>query len=381
VTWALTRRLWWRALFALTGGLSVVGRRPVGPCVIVANHCSHADAPALVAALPARLRPAVAAADDYWFRRPVRRRVCVAAVGAFPVRRGGGGSADLDGAAALLRAGRSVVVLPEGTRSRTGELGRFHSGAMRLAATAGVPVVPVGLIGTGRLLPVHGRPRAAQVTVRFGKPIPRADAAAARDAVVALLDAGAAAADSPLRQRVAGFASSRWALVVVAAWAVAEALSWPLVPEFVLGLLLLARIPWRRAAALVAAALVGTVVGCTLAVSLAGAGLAAPALLTTPRMHVVAAGQLAREGVAGVRHQPWSGIPLKVYAVEEGRHQPQLLMFALTAMKVRAMRFVEVTLALGGLARLLPRRCYAAVSLTAVTVFAAGLTQVVAHWS
>jgi 1-acyl-sn-glycerol-3-phosphate acyltransferase len=74
--------------------------------VIVASHSSHADTAALLAALPARRRPAVAAAADYWFDSPWRRRVCQAACGAFPVRRSGGASADLTAAAALLAEGR-----------------------------------------------------------------------------------------------------------------------------------------------------------------------------------------------------------------------------------------------------------------------------------
>src|SRR5689334_6481396 len=97
---AVTRHLAWRTIFACSGGLSVAGERPATPCVIVANHSSHADAPVLLAALPARLHPAVAAADDYWFRRGRRRLACRAAVGAFSVRRGGGGSADLAAARA-----------------------------------------------------------------------------------------------------------------------------------------------------------------------------------------------------------------------------------------------------------------------------------------
>ena len=66
---------------------------------------------------------------------------------------------DLLATVPALRAGRAVVVFPEGTRSRDGSVGAFHSGALRLAAAAGVPVVPVGIGGTDRLLPKHGRRR------------------------------------------------------------------------------------------------------------------------------------------------------------------------------------------------------------------------------
>jgi 1-acyl-sn-glycerol-3-phosphate acyltransferase len=179
---AVTRKILWRAVLALTGGLRVHGAAglPPGPCVIVANHNSHADTAALIAALPARRQPAVAAAADYWFGAGSRARICRVLCAAFPVRRSGGGSADLAAAARLLAAGHDVIVYPEGTRSRDGDIGDFHRGAARLAAAAGAPLVPAGISGTRTLLSPGGpaRPRRAAVTVRFGAPV-----GASRDAV------------------------------------------------------------------------------------------------------------------------------------------------------------------------------------------------------
>jgi len=174
---AVARRALWRAVLTLTGGLRVHGaaRLPAGPCVIVANHRSHADTAALIAALPARRQPAVAAAADYWFRGPVRRAACRALCAAFPVRRSGGGSADLAAASRLLAAGHDVIIFPEGSRSRDGRTGDFHRGAARLAMAAGVPLVPVAISGTGTLLPPSDgtgrRPRRVAVLVRIGIPI------------------------------------------------------------------------------------------------------------------------------------------------------------------------------------------------------------------
>jgi 1-acyl-sn-glycerol-3-phosphate acyltransferase len=165
--------------------------------LIVANHSSHADTAALIAALPAWRKPVVAAAADYWFRGGFRPAICRALCAAFPVRRSGGGSADLAAATRLLAAGHDVIVFPEGTRSRDGQIGDFRRGAARLAAAAGAPLVPAGISGTRALLSPGGpdcaggpggaggpgctggrggavgpgRPRRATVTVRFGVPV------------------------------------------------------------------------------------------------------------------------------------------------------------------------------------------------------------------
>jgi 1-acyl-sn-glycerol-3-phosphate acyltransferase len=173
---AAARKALWRTVLALLGGLRVQGVSglPAGPCVIVANHRSHADTVALIAALPAGRRPAVAAAADYWFRGALRPGICRALCAAFPVRRGGGGSADLAAAAELLAAGHDVIVFPEGTRSRDGNTGRFHRGAARLAAAAGVPLVPAGIGGTATMLPPDGATRGLRrgvVIVRLGAPV------------------------------------------------------------------------------------------------------------------------------------------------------------------------------------------------------------------
>jgi 1-acyl-sn-glycerol-3-phosphate acyltransferase len=79
----------------------------------------------------------------------------------------------------LLAVGHDVIVFPEGTRSRDGQIGDFRRGAARLAAAAGAPLVPAGISGTRALLPPGGpgcaggpdRPRRAIVTVRFGPPV------------------------------------------------------------------------------------------------------------------------------------------------------------------------------------------------------------------
>lgn len=164
----------WRVVAALSGGLTVTGRwRVSGGCVVVANHASHADTAVLLAALPARARPVFAAAADYWFDVPVRRFVATSLAGVLPVQRCGGGAYAglLTAARPALRAGRCVVIYPEGTRSTNGQIGEFHSGAARLARECGVPLVPIAVTGTADVLPKNGRFRPAPMQVRIGEPV------------------------------------------------------------------------------------------------------------------------------------------------------------------------------------------------------------------
>jgi 1-acyl-sn-glycerol-3-phosphate acyltransferase len=75
----------------------------------------------------------------------------------------------------ILRAGESVACFPEGTRSRDGTIRPFKGGPFLMAIEAGVPVVPVALIGTGAVLPPKGfRVRPGVIRVRVGSPIPTA---------------------------------------------------------------------------------------------------------------------------------------------------------------------------------------------------------------
>jgi 1-acyl-sn-glycerol-3-phosphate acyltransferase len=187
------RSLLWRAVCRALGGLTVTGELPRQKTyVVVANHGSHADTAALLAALPPASRPVFAAATDYWFDVPVRRALASGLAGILPVRRGehGAYAALLAAARPALAAGRTVVIYPEGTRSTDGRVGQFHSGAVRLAADCGVALVPVAVLGTRDVLPKHGRLRPGPMQVRIGAPraAETTDAAQLRADVLALLD-------------------------------------------------------------------------------------------------------------------------------------------------------------------------------------------------
>jgi 1-acyl-sn-glycerol-3-phosphate acyltransferase len=145
-----------------------------GGFVVVANHTSHLDCPVLLRALSSdvRSRTRVAAAADYFYRSRLRGAVVTAAFGAVPIERRGNAAASLAVLHDVLVAGGVVVIFPEGTRARDGQIARFRCGAARLAVSAGVPVVPAAIVGMHDVLPVGARrPHRGQVAVRFGNPM------------------------------------------------------------------------------------------------------------------------------------------------------------------------------------------------------------------
>lgn len=148
-----------------------------GGAILAGNHLSVADELFLGAVVPRHI--AFWAKAEYFtgtgFRGWLSRSV-IGGVGAIKVQRGGGRAAlsAFDGAIPVLRAGDLVAVYPEGTRSPDGRLYRGRTGVARLALAAGVPVIPVGMLGTDRVQPIGARvPRLGrgEVTVRFGKPM------------------------------------------------------------------------------------------------------------------------------------------------------------------------------------------------------------------
>lgn len=166
ITWSVVR-------------VTVVGRRRLRDVprifVLVANHSSHLDAPLILGALPRHLARylAAGAAADYFFRVWWRRALTALFFNAFPVDRGGVNPRAVS-ARSLLARGVPLLVFPEGTRSRNGEMGHFKRGAASLAIGADVPCIPVALIGAGIAHPRGSgwpKPGRLPVGVVFGHPL------------------------------------------------------------------------------------------------------------------------------------------------------------------------------------------------------------------
>ena len=145
------------------------------PFVMVANHSSHLDALTLAAALPGHLagRAFALAAGDTFFTSNARAAFAAYAINALPVWRTKTSARNLTELRQRLHEDRSVLMLfPEGTRTRTGEMGSFKPGIGALVAGTPVPVVPCYLAGAFAAWPPGQRtPRPERLALVIGPPL------------------------------------------------------------------------------------------------------------------------------------------------------------------------------------------------------------------
>jgi 1-acyl-sn-glycerol-3-phosphate acyltransferase len=143
---------------------------PDGPVIVAANHRSMWDVPIHGLATP---RPVTFMAKKELFRHRVLGwawRV----LGGFPVRRDISDIRAVDTGLAVLERGEVLCLYPEGTRSKSGEMLPFLKGAAWLALRTGAPIVPSGIVGTGKFPPPGERKPliGKRVRVNFGEAIP-----------------------------------------------------------------------------------------------------------------------------------------------------------------------------------------------------------------
>lgn len=143
---------------------------PMHPCVLACNHRSFADPP--LVAMWSEAPVSFFARSSLW-RIPGIKQMLDLFYG-IPVERENPGISSMKGAVDRLRRGVSVLVFPEGTRTKTGRVGRLRDGPALFARRAGVPLVPVyvhrseAIWPRGALMPRLCGPR---IEVRFGAPI------------------------------------------------------------------------------------------------------------------------------------------------------------------------------------------------------------------
>jgi long-chain acyl-CoA synthetase len=160
-----------------------------GPVIFAANHASHFDTPAVLAALPLRWRKKIAPAmsQDYFQRyfqsagAPLGERLKLAGqyylacglFNAYPLpQQMAGTRRALRYTGELVDDGWYPLVYPEGERTRSGEMQSFKPGIGLMAVRLGVPVVPVHISGTYDVYSEHDDwPKPGNVRVQFGSPV------------------------------------------------------------------------------------------------------------------------------------------------------------------------------------------------------------------
>lgn len=149
-------------------GLEHVPRE--GPAILAPNHLSFVDPICIALNVPRRITfIGKAEYTDSWVTRwfmelggviPVRREDSAKAAGS------------LSRGAEVLKSGELLGIFPEGTRSPDGRIYKGKTGAARMALEAGCPVIPVGVIGTEKVLPKDATiPKRTRVQVKFGIPM------------------------------------------------------------------------------------------------------------------------------------------------------------------------------------------------------------------
>jgi 1-acyl-sn-glycerol-3-phosphate acyltransferase len=196
-------------------GREVFSRLP-HPVILVANHSSHLDTPTILRALPLkwRQRTAVAAAADYFYKKRAVASMVALTFNTVPLLRQGGGvnNGATEHVDRLIDQRWNLLMYPEGTRSRSGKLGKMRSGAAAIAQAHDIPIVPIYVKGTHDAMPPgrnwpkrrHLLSRRHRVEVHFGEPIwpgrdePRHEV---MDRVRTFLEEEAAGGSAPARER------------------------------------------------------------------------------------------------------------------------------------------------------------------------------------
>jgi 1-acyl-sn-glycerol-3-phosphate acyltransferase len=143
-----------------------------GPAIIAANHLSAADE--VFTPITAGRQVLYFAKAEYFNTPGLRGTITAWAFHEFghvPVDRDDprAAASTIDVGVELLRAGKALGIYPEGTRSPDGRLHKFRTGVARLALRTGAPVIPVGLVGTERvLIPGDKRWHRSPVEVHYG---------------------------------------------------------------------------------------------------------------------------------------------------------------------------------------------------------------------
>ncbi len=178
---SVMRAAWWsfvRCSLKVFHRIDYQGREhlPKQPSfILVANHESHLDAMVIGSSLPLRMRNELfpLAAGDLFFDRNAIAAFSAITLNALPIwRRKCGKQGMVDLRNRLIGEPCVYILFPEGTRTRSGEMGAFRPGIGMLVAGTNVPVIPCFLQGTGVAFPPDRVvPRWKKISMTIGEPM------------------------------------------------------------------------------------------------------------------------------------------------------------------------------------------------------------------
>lgn len=148
-----------------------------GAFILAANHVSNWDPPFLGTFIS---RTVNYMGKEELFKNPIMAAVC-RGLNVFPVRRGTADKNAIKTAVKILKSGECFGIFPEGTRSKTGKLGKAESGVSLIAAMTKVSIIPAAIVNTEKIFSSEVKfPRLAVV---YGEPIKFSGSAKDKDAM------------------------------------------------------------------------------------------------------------------------------------------------------------------------------------------------------
>lgn len=161
-------RMFFRAFFGILFRPKILGAENIpaeGGFILSANHLSNWDPPFLATFIE---REVCYMAKEELFKNPIFA-AAIRALHVFPVKRGAADKNAIKNAVKILKGGGCLGLFPEGTRSKTGKIGKAESGVSLIASMTKVPIIPAAIVNTEKIFSAAVKfPRLAIV---FGKPI------------------------------------------------------------------------------------------------------------------------------------------------------------------------------------------------------------------